>query len=653
MSPAVNRIGMALKALCQLGPARLAENGVYRLGLSLDWWKIEPPVGSILGLLRFEALPPITPTAPKTASAGLLQDAELILQGKVRLYGGEPVPLILDPGEPLAVWSEYERGRIDPGVEDIKDLWEPARFSWAVTLARAYRATAAESYVRKFWQEFEIFGAANPAYRGPNWISGQEVAIRIITWAFAARVFVLSAESTPERMAQLAQAIHTHACRIPATLIYASSQDNNHLLSEAAGLYTAGIWLRDHPSAPNWRKTGWTWFNRALQRQVEPEGTYIQQSMNYHRLMLQLALWMDSLARQNGEHWPQQSQDRLAAATRWLIARMDPISGRAPNLGHNDGAYLLPFGEQADFRPVAQAAARAFGDGLGLPAGEWDEFSAWLGWKLDDQKPAPRIRQEREPLIVQDSGAAILGSGQDWAMLRAAHFNHRPGQADQLQLDIWHKGQNIALDAGSYRYSSADPWNNGLACAAVHNSVTVDGQEPMTRAGRFLWLDWDQARILQVEPGKVVVERNGYRKLGIRHRRTVCWVGVGGWQIMDELLPTGKVLNAHTFALQWLLPDWPWDLAGNQLRLKGGEDQILIEIACQAAAIPQESIQLIRAGTLLAGKGEAPAVLGWVSETYAMKRPALSLRMVVTAPAPLTFITIYRFRALDNIPGIG
>lgn len=661
MSPPFARIGTALKALRQLGPALLAENGLYRLGLRLDWWKIEPPDDLIGYSLQLEALPPVRAAAKGVENLHLLEDAGLILRGKVRLYGGEPVPLTLEPAGPLYPWAEYELGRAQTGVEDIKDVWEPARFGWTVILARAYAAVGDERYAQAFWQGFELFQTANPPYRGPNWTSGQEAAIRILTWALSARVFVLSPHSTPQRMAQLAQAIHVHACRIPATLIYARSQDNNHLLSEAAGLYTAGILLPTHPSAGKWRKMGWKWFNRAILRQVEPDGTYIQQSVNYHRLMLQLALWMDSLARQNGEGWPKDSQERLAAAAGWFTQRLDRISGHMPNLGHQDGANLFPFGEHTDYRPVAQAASRAFGDGPALPAGEWDEFSAWLGWAIDDLKPAGADQDKADDNITppgvgkecthyQDSGGIILRSGQDWAMLRAAHFHHRPGQADQLHLDLWHKGQNIALDAGTYRYSAAAPWNNALASASVHNSVTIDDLEPMTRAGRFLWLDWDQAQVLRIEPGRVSVERDGYRKLGIRHRRTVDWLGEGGWRIMDDLLPAGDALQSHTYTLNWLLPDWPWELTGNKLRLRGPEDAIEVEVSCPTAALDCE-IRLVRAGIILVGKGAIPAAVGWVSETYAMKRPALAWRLRVRGPAPSTFITI--FRALDNTPGIG
>ncbi len=200
MSPASARIVTALKALRQLGPARLAENGLYRLGLRLDWWKTEPPDGFPEYSLRLDALPPVRSTARGAENPRLLEDAGLILEGKVRLYGGEPVPLSLEPGGPLFPWADYERGRVQAGVEDIKDVWEPARFGWAVTLARAYAAAGDDRYAQAFWQRFEQFQAANPPYRGPNWTSGQEAAIRILTWAFAARVFVTSSQSTPQRM---------------------------------------------------------------------------------------------------------------------------------------------------------------------------------------------------------------------------------------------------------------------------------------------------------------------------------------------------------------------------------------------------------------------------------------------------------------------
>ena len=172
------------------------------------------------------------------------------LRGQVRIFGGSPQPLRLEPPGGLKPWADYERGRADQGCEDIKFTWEPARFGWAVTLARAYWAGRDEALAECFWENLRIFWQANPPYRGINWLSGQEAALRIIAWACAARAFWDSPTSTAARKSLLAEMIAAHAQRIPATLIYARSQDNNHLLSEAAGLLTAGWLLPGIPRRP-------------------------------------------------------------------------------------------------------------------------------------------------------------------------------------------------------------------------------------------------------------------------------------------------------------------------------------------------------------------------------------------------------------------
>ncbi len=185
--------------------------------------------------------------------AQLRQLADEIAGGKARLFGGDPAPLLLETGLPLAHWTEYELGKIDTSYFDYKLIWEPGRFGWACSLARAYYLTGDEQYALVFWQNTEQFLQANPAYLGAQWVSAQEAALRLIALAFCNQVFRASTYTTSGRSTLLAQAIATHALRIPPSLSYARSQNNNHLISEAAGLYTAGIILPAHPQARSWR----------------------------------------------------------------------------------------------------------------------------------------------------------------------------------------------------------------------------------------------------------------------------------------------------------------------------------------------------------------------------------------------------------------
>ena len=61
---------------------------------------------------------------------------------------------------------------------------------------------------------------------------------------------------------------------------------------------------------------------------------------------------------------------------------------------------------------------------------------------------------------------------------------------DQLHFDLWWHGLNITQDAGIYLYNGEPPWDNPLVSTRVHNTITVDGLDQMTRGGRFLTLDW-------------------------------------------------------------------------------------------------------------------------------------------------------------------
>ncbi|HTX78094.1 MAG TPA: alginate lyase family protein, partial [Longilinea sp.] len=558
----IDRLSIGIRAATQLGLPSAASLALYRFGLVSGHYRrvtsIQPPV---IAEFYFKQLP-LPETEQYRAFIGdsgtpLLQEADEILSGKVRLFGGPPVDLQLIPPGTLHHWTEYELGKAAWGVEDVKFLWEPARFGWALTLARAYLASGNNSYAQYFWKQVETFLNGNPPNMGPNWASAQEVALRLICLTMAMQVFHDAPASTRDREQRLLAALYRHASRIPPTLPYARAQNNNHLLSEAAGIYTAGVLFENAA----WQQQGWDIFNKALQAQIAADGTYVQHSTNYHRLMLQLALWVHFLAESTGIEFPALTKDRLAAATRWLLAQMDEPTGRVSNLGNNDGAYILPLAGGAfdDYRPVAQAASRAFLKAPCLPSGPWDEYCLWMGL-LDDKTP---------PLSQPVSSPAVhrLGDDHTWAALRTVHFTARPAHADQLHVDLWWHGQPIILDAGTFQYNAVPPWDNALATTAVHNTVTVDGRDQMQRAGRFLWLDWAQATLVSAEPNAMSADHNGYRKLGIRHQRRLEWQPTSRWLITDTLLPTGSAVREHIFRLHWLLPDWPWKLEEETLEL--------------------------------------------------------------------------------------
>lgn len=644
-----SRLQTALKALRQLGFIQVALYAMYRIGLQTGHFRLLTEThilqtkidGGSLALDGLFSLPSrmlLAQTLGEDGRRNLVAEADEIVAGKIRLFGGEPVPLRLAGEWPKAHWTLFERGKIKL-AGDIKFIWEPARFGWVFTLGRAYHLTQNETYAETFWKKFEEFTRSNPPNLGPHWMNGQEVAIRLMALVWASQVFEAAAASSAERRACLARSVAAHASRIPPTLGYARAQNNNHLLSEATALYTAARALPDHSQAWNWQRLGLKWLDWCFAHQIDETGEYIQRSTNYQRLMLQLILWTASFVEDESRF---ARDERLASAARWLAELTDPVSGQATNLGANDGAYIFPLanGGFRDYRPVVQAASLTFlGTGL-FEAGVWDEMSLWLG------RTDPGPRGEAGGILPE---YPVLRSDNSWGLLRAADGNLRLAHADMLHVDLWWRGLNIALDPGTYLYNGEQPWDNPWPATRFHNTVTINTADQMTRAGRFLYLDWAKAdwgygadlnRGLQ----EVHASHTGYHQFGLWHRRTLTQTE-NRWEVQDDIFPLeSKKVAPFDARLYWLLPDWEWEAEhmslGLEIHLKSPHGWITLQMETGPQCSNDHArISISRAGELIYGQGQTDPLRGWFSPTYGRKVPALSLMFRVRSDREAGFQT--------------
>jgi hypothetical protein len=339
--------------------------------------------------------------------------------------------------------------------------------------------------------------------------------------------------------------------------------------------------------------------------------------------MLQTALWMVGLSSKIGETLPPSIFARLASATLWLADIYDPSSGQVPNLGNNDGAYILPLTgvEFKDYRPVLQAASVAFLHKPLFPTGIYDEMVHWMGFSYE--------KGTTGEISGTPTSALRVGTPHCWATLRASRFKFRPAHADQLHVDLWAYGENILRDAGTYQYNGDPPWDNPLSQTAVHNTVEIAGQDQMLRAGRFLWLNPAQAKILLVKPDEVVAEHDGYKRQGWIHRRSLKYASPDTFIITDRIIPSGGNNNPTKISLQWLLPDWPGNLTDSSLEMRAPFGKLTFSILPQTtnSALVLDSVQLSRGGEILSGTHPSLPYQGWYSPTYGVKIPAVSFRL--------------------------
>ena len=554
-----------------------------------------------------------------------VRHAEKIASGRFRFFAHQDVDCRFPPDwhvntataarTPVDIhWSDIR----DFGHGDIKLIWELSRFSSAYTLVRAYWRTGDERYPELFWQLVESWRDANPAQYGANWKCGQEASFRTMAWCFGLYGFLHANATTPERVRNLAQVLATTAERIEANIDYAISQANNHGISEGVGLWTIGSLFPEFARAEQWQRVGRQVLESEGQKLIYDDGAFSQHSVNYHRVMLHDCLWVLQLAELHERPFSARLKERVRQAGEFLYSIQDETTGGVPYYGQNDGALVLPLNNcgYRDFRPAVGATAyfatttRLFRDGA------WDEDLLWLFGTAALE--APVESKPREDIAASEGGYYTLRSPEGFIFTRCGSFRHRPGQADMLHADLWWRGQNIARDAGTYSYNSAEPWADAFSGTALHNTVTVDGMDQMERVGRFLWLPWVEGRVRSLERvgelGYFEGEHNGFNALRVpvAYRRGIVQLGSGRWLVLDA----AESRSEHTYRLHWLMGDFPHQVSEQSgavsLTTPAGPYHVLV-----GSVQEPNTISLVRA--------DPGSARGWCAPFYGHREPALSL----------------------------
>ena len=551
----------------------------------------------------------------------VIEQADQILKGRLTWFshiqtdvGTVPNwhqnPFTGQSSQPDKHWLDLRDFSADQG--DIKFIWEPSRFSWVYPLVRAYMATGDEKYADHFWGWLENWLEKNPPNTGVNYKCGQECAIRSLTLCFAFYAFLDCHVTTPERLSKLACMLACHAERIEKNIHYARYQNNNHAVSEAAGLYTVGLLFPEFKKAQTWSRIGKKVLEECARQQIFSDGAYIQHSMNYHRLMLSTYLWVLRLSELNEDPVSSTLNERLSVSTEFLCQLQDPVSGRVPNYGANDGALLFSLDDcdYLDYRPVLGAMRYFFNRERAYPSGPWDEGLQWFFGTELSQTP---VNKPDLVCSTYDAGGYYSIRQKDsWAMIRCHSYKTRPGHADMLHLDLWTEGRNILRDSGTFGYNCAQPWQDFFSSTRSHNCPVIDGSDQMTRGTRFMWFDWVRSKVIfnardNDNSVRFFQGRHfGYCQQGrdIIHQRSVLAANGLGWLVIDDILGSGM----HEVMLPWQLSQELWVLEGNSVVLP---NTVRIKVSSDKGTLEY---------TLEQGNDKLPA--GWQSLYYGHKDPS-------------------------------
>lgn len=329
-------------------------------------------------------------------------------------------------------------------AKDIKVPWELGRLQELPILGHAYMVTKNERYAKKIIDRVVEWIDANPFLLGVNWCNPMEVGLRAVSSIIAMSMIVKSASITSSFCEKVAISLQEHKTFITNNFEWYDGRTSNHYLSDLVG-YLYLCWFFDDDI---------DWVVRELvlelDKQILPDGMSYEGSTTYHALVTELIHYAQLLV---DHEYPQyknvfaKKYKQMHEALWWCT----PHNGSVITVGDDDSGRIALF--------------------------DWYASSHAM---------------ENKSIFLPDFGLSVYKSGKVHCTLRhhaytarqpSGHFHNDVGSMT-LAVD----GHPIIIDPGSFVYTPSVYWRNYFRSAAVHNSVSIVGHEPVDLTDQLFYL---------------------------------------------------------------------------------------------------------------------------------------------------------------------
>lgn len=602
-------------------------------------------------ILRWAALAPwdrdrrnqavVASLATPEEAAAVVAAAERACAHEFDLLGSGPIQL----GDPIDWHVDFKSGYrwnsalhharigwgdLPPGV-DIKIPWELSRCMHFATLGLADRIAGDIRYYDEWKSQVSHWIAANPVGRGVNWTCAMDVAMRAVNWLNAVMLFHPRIEQDTDEsfFKLLCESLWHHGLHINRNLEWAGPGGNlpgNHFLADLTGLLAIGGFFKDTRRGRTW----WDFAHRHLEsemaRQVHPDGCNYETSTSYHRMVMEMFLWADTLAERMKHPFSDEYRERLGLMADFVSSYSGP-NGLAAQFGDNDSGRLLCAGldDGRDHRYLTRGEC-GFGGNLNR---------LLLRGKL----PMPGSQPTGNAAFT-DGGFYFLHGKSAWLALRAGSFELGGAHAhcDQLSLLLSIGEQEILVDRGTGIYTPDTERRNQYRSTASHNTMRVNNWEQNlfgnARNQVFRMPDHAKASVTRWEPKSGIWEagHSGWEREvpGMRCNRRV---RLDGESI--EICDTLTALRDSD------LVEWFYHFAPG----------ITVELEGRQAYVHADGIDLVFSWDFDAG---AKVLNISHSPAYGVEVPAQCLRLALQAKAPQRYETFgigIRWSGCEQPPG--
>ena len=387
----------------------------------------------------------------------------------------------------------------------------------------------------------------NPYVHGPCYISAMEVALR---WISIYRAICLMKEPLDKSLIKSLSGLAVASGEYIKIHLSTHSSAGNHLIVEAVGLFWIGKALEKDGDSLKLQEIARKILWEQIDRQINPDGTNIEQSFWYLGFVLDAIFHYFLL--EDIKLIPNHVCKRVEKAVSFISDVTLP-NGYFPDYGdRDDGTVFRPYGtyEKFPFNRLLNTAAFF----INYPEGCTDShdanhlFGSWTDRSDIDINTETKIINQPvfsdKPTLrtYRHGGMCLMKWGKGRILFRHSPLgsgkNCAHGHADALSVLFSWGNIPVLIDLGSGQYNGDQDIRNFFRSTIAHNTVEIVGKSQAKMLGSFMWQESYETTLKAAGESPILyaeASHNGYMKeFSLLHTRRIEWPSYHQIEILDS-----------------------------------------------------------------------------------------------------------------------
>ena len=461
----------------------------------------------------------------------------------------------------------------------------------------AYYITGDEKYAKKFKDVIVDWIRNNPPLFGVNWVSGLEISIRLTTWIFSLWFF-RGSEIINDRIffKKIFKSMFQHAYYLR---FFYTRYSFNHTVGDLFGIYLFSRTFNYLKPLKKWEKKFFKKFRKQIFRQTRSDGVDIEQSINYHRFVLEFFTLFLIF---NKKRLEEKELNRIEKMFDFLLFTIKPDKS-FPAIGDSDDGFVLPLNlyNKNKFKDLINLGSILFNrSDLKFISTKMSFLSLLV---LGNEgylkfKNMPIKKPVKNCYFFDKTGYITFRNSwskeSNYLFLDFGKFGplHAPHSHSSItNIILYMNSRDILIDSGTFAYNKSRVMRNFFRSSKSHNVLTINSKNQAQIFKGFSWKDKPQIRRNFFKKDNYFhfsCYHNGYANF-IIYREVIVQENFKELTIRDEVIPKeGSNKNKSIFI------DSYYHFANkNKIELKGNKIIVNSNLVMECRANKKLSLSLI------------------------------------------------------------